>query len=763
MDRKGMFKISNKIVLLYSILFFVIISNFSYFYYNQIKRTQMTNLHDHLLDLINFSVPLIDGDYLELSNQRIDSSNEYHRNISENLNLVKNSSAKIEDIFIVLPDQNNAFIYTVCIPQDNRYGQIYSIDQEIQTELLSLKNEPATIKKVTSFDSKHSQMHGYSPIYNKFGELQGYLVIIFSAENVLNAQKNIMIFLLISLMTFMPIFITLNILFAKKITNPIQELLKGTKRIEKGIFTKKVNIKSKDEFEILGNTFNKMMFQIKNFLDGLQYELDSLAETHKMQASTYKISQATLTTQNLDELYTQIHKTLSEIMDVENFFIALYYQTSNQVEFVFFANKYEEKPKIRIVENNITDLIIETAQSFYLSSSQIKAMQESKVMLPLDTIPIDFIGHPLIVNNKVIGAIATQRYSGEALFTQEDKEFFEFVSNQIALSIDRKRAEETIAQSNNRFSKLFFESPTAYLEIDFSKLISFFGEQNVDNTVFSRNTKPNREFFEACLQRVEVVGVNQAFINLFEIDYQEKFVNNFAMYMLTQNLNESISQILNLIINTKKTDEKQLTLKKKTGEETHLSTRWTLLDYADQRSPSKRAIISFTDITEQKRIEEQLTYENNHDALTGVHNRAFFERESKLLDKKQNKPISVIMADIDKLKNINDNLGHIYGDQAIKNAAKILEKSFRDKDRIARIGGDEFVILLPKTDEKSVHQALKRIIENVKAHNIENNDDLELSLGYSTGGVDKTIAQIINEADMSMYDNKRFRKTNREE
>ena len=121
------------------------------------------------------------------------------------------------------------------------------------------------------------------------------------------------------------------------------------------------------------------------------------------------------------------------------------------------------------------------------------------------------------------------------------------------------------------------------------------------------------------------------------------------------------------------------------------------------------------------------------------------------------------MADIDKLKNINDNLGHIYGDQAIKNAAKILEKSFRDKDRIARIGGDEFVILLPKTDEKSVQQALKRINDNVKAHNIENNDDLELSLGYSTGGVDKTIAQIINEADMSMYDNKRFRKTNREE
>ena len=474
MRKKVPSKISNKIILVYSILFIIIISVFSFFFYNQSKKTQISNSHDHLVDLLNFSLPQIDGDYLTLFNEKGDGYNEYYRNISEKLYLIQNSSSKIVDIFIILPEKNNQFIYTISMPNDDRYGNIFEVNQETKTKILELNNQDHSSLKYTTYEPITHQLAGYSPIYNKFGEFEGFLVIIFNADSILHTLKNILYFLIISILTFLPIFIGLNIFFARKLTLPIETLLKATKRVEQGIFNKKVLIQSNDEFEILGNTFNTMMFQIKNYLDSLQNELDNLAKTHKMQASTYKISQATLTTQNLNELYKQIHEILSEAMNVENFYIALFHKTTKQVEFVFFANKYEKHPPTRMLENNLTDIIIKSGKSYYLSYSQINAMQKSKEIIPLETIPLDYIGHPLKRNDKVIGVIATQRYLGEKNFTQKDKEFFEFVSNQIALSIDRKTTESIIAQSNNRYSKLFNESPTPYLEIEFTKLVNYF-------------------------------------------------------------------------------------------------------------------------------------------------------------------------------------------------------------------------------------------------------------------------------------------------
>ena len=257
---------------------------------------------------------------------------------------------------------------------------------------------------------------------------------------------------------------------------------------------------------------------------------------------------------------------------------------------------------------------------------------------------------------------------------------------------------------------------------------------------------------------IEIVGVNQSYLRLFNIENKEKFIVNYSRFILMQNLEESISQVIDLIQNSVKTAEKELVVNKKNGERLVLSSRWTLLDYTEDHFTLNRAIISFIDITEQKKYEEQLTYENNHDALTGVYNRAFFEKESINIQNDDNKPISIIIADIDHLKIINDSHGHFYGDQAIKNTAKILQKSFRDQDKIVRIGGDEFVILLPKTDEESVQSALQRIEENVRIHNQEFDDNLALSLGFSTGYKEVTIDQIFKEADKNMYRNKNARK-----
>ncbi|RQD70240.1 MAG: PAS domain S-box protein, partial [Halanaerobium sp. MSAO_Bac5] len=103
------------------------------------------------------------------------------------------------------------------------------------------------------------------------------------------------------------------------------------------------------------------------------------------------------------------------------------------------------------------------------------------------------------------------------------------------------------------------------------------------------------------------------------------------------------------------------------------------------------------DITERKNHQEKIAYMSFHDSLTGLYNRVYLEDMMERVDSKRNLPISLIMADINNFKLINDTYGHSKGDDLLKDTAKLLNDVFRQEDVIARSGGDEFVILLPET------------------------------------------------------------------
>jgi len=121
-----------------------------------------------------------------------------------------------------------------------------------------------------------------------------------------------------------------------------------------------------------------------------------------------------------------------------------------------------------------------------------------------------------------------------------------------------------------------------------------------------------------------------------------------------------------------------------------------------------------------------------YDSLTGLYNRRFFEVELERLDSKRQLPISILMADLNGLKIINDSYGHKMGDQMLKKAAEILKSSLREEDILARQGGDEFIILLPQTDQKTSAEIIQRIKE--KTGRI---DGLELPLSIAVGQATK--------------------------
>ena len=153
--------------------------------------------------------------------------------------------------------------------------------------------------------------------------------------------------------------------------------------------------------------------------------------------------------------------------------------------------------------------------------------------------------------------------------------------------------------------------------------------------------------------------------------------------------------------------------------------------------------------------QKELDYKRFHDNLTDLYNREFFEEELKRLDTKRQLPLSIIMADLNGLKIINDSYGHEKGDELLIKTAEILKESLRDEDILARQGGDEFAILLPKTSSNELGKIIKRIQDKISIENQKEDLPISIALGSSTKERPaQNINDIFKEADDNMYQNK---------
>ena len=167
-------------------------------------------------------------------------------------------------------------------------------------------------------------------------------------------------------------------------------------------------------------------------------------------------------------------------------------------------------------------------------------------------------------------------------------------------------------------------------------------------------------------------------------------------------------------------------------------------------------VLVFRDFSEKNAKREEILYLSYHDQLTGLYNRRFYEKELKRLDTKANLPVTIVMGDVNGLKLVNDSFGHAMGDELLKRAADILRRGCRAEDMIARVGGDEFIILLPKTNASDAEHIIRQIKE-ISSEEKVGLIDVSVSFGYETKNrEEENIQEIFKNAEDAMYRHKLY-------
>lgn len=172
-------------------------------------------------------------------------------------------------------------------------------------------------------------------------------------------------------------------------------------------------------------------------------------------------------------------------------------------------------------------------------------------------------------------------------------------------------------------------------------------------------------------------------------------------------------------------------------------------------SGEDRVFALIRNVTQRKRSEQRIRYLSFHDSLTGLYNRAFAEQEMNRLGVARQLPLSIIMADVNGLKMVNDSLGHADGDALLREAAAAFLAACRSEDIVARWGGDEFLVVLPQTAANEVDRIVRRIARECSTRK---SDSIPVSLAMGSATKerpDQGLNDLLREAENRMYRRKR--------
>ncbi|MBS9476832.1 sensor domain-containing diguanylate cyclase [Ancylobacter radicis] len=330
--------------------------------------------------------------------------------------------------------------------------------------------------------------------------------------------------------------------------------------------------------------------------------------------------------------------------------------------------------------------------------------------------------------------------------------------DRVLLSIEditeRETARRQTAQAELYARGLFQHSPVSLWVEDFSSIKRLIDDVRlrgiVDLRVF---TDVHPEFVERCISEVRVIDVNQHTLDMFGASSKADLIANIGSVFRDEMHRHFREQLIELW-NGKLFHQREVVNYTLAGEELHVHLQFSVLP--GHEHDWSLVQVALTDITARKKAEAYLEYLGKHDVLTQLYNRSFYADELNRLERKGPFPVTIIMIDLNNLKLVNDQLGHAAGDTLLRRAGEVLSKAVDRPSCAARIGGDEFAILLPGIDAAGGQAVMENIGKLIELNNqFYSATALSVSIGMATSLTGERLEQVVKRADFAMYQDKR--------
>lgn len=303
---------------------------------------------------------------------------------------------------------------------------------------------------------------------------------------------------------------------------------------------------------------------------------------------------------------------------------------------------------------------------------------------------------------------------------------------------------------------IFQQAPVSLWVEDFSAVRKLLEEIRANGiTDFRTFTDVHPEFVQRCMSEIRVLDVNQYTLDLLKAGSKAELLARLPDIFREGMLPHFREQLQDLW-NGKLAQQREIIQYALDDSQLYMHMQCSV--FPGYEHDWSKVLLALTDITARKKAETYLEYLGKHDALTKLKNRSFFTEELGRLQKKGPFPLSVVIIDLNNLKIVNDQFGHAAGDALLRRTGEILAKAIDVPYQAARIGGDEFALLLPGADEKEG----RFVLDNVRSLLALNNQFypgplLAFSMGLATCRDADRIDAMLREADMAMYtDKKRF-------
>jgi len=319
---------------------------------------------------------------------------------------------------------------------------------------------------------------------------------------------------------------------------------------------------------------------------------------------------------------------------------------------------------------------------------------------------------------------------------------------------ERETARREQTASENYARGLFEHSPVSLWVEDFSsikRLLDEIRQQGIEDLRVFTDVHP--EFVRRCMHEIRVLDVNRQTLILFHAPDKSTLLHRIGE-VFRDNMEVPFREQLIDLWHDKLFQQREVVNYALNGNEVHVLLQFSVLP--GHEHDWSLVQVALTDITARKKAESYLEFLGKHDALTKLHNRSFYAEELNRLERKGLRPVTIVMADLNGLKAANDQWGHAVGDALLRRAGEVLGKAVEKPSCAARIGGDEFALLLPGVDARGGEIVTEEILRLVAVNNqFYPGVLLSLSMGVATGGPDERLEDVVRRADLAMYEAKR--------